>query len=130
VFVDAPIAHVCLAGPKVCNDWPLIQALKERHPVTLIEHAALLAEESVMQTVQVLALDGDAAGLGTGDLLGRLKRCYPALHVLLVDGALDQGRLATGFQQGARDYFPEPYDVRLLAERIEYFCDRPPAGGS
>jgi hypothetical protein len=129
VFLDAPIAHVCLAGPKVCNDWLLIQALKARHPVTLVEQAGLLAEDPLMETVHVLALDGDAAGLGTGDFLGRLKRSYPALYVLLVDGALDQGRLAVGFQQGARDYFPEPYDVRLLAERIEYFCGRPPAGG-
>jgi DNA-binding NtrC family response regulator len=129
VFLDAPIAHVCLAGPKVCNDWRLIQALKAGHPVTLLEQAALLAQSPLMETVHVLALDGDAAGLGTGDLLGQLKRCYPALYVLLVDGALDQRRLATGFQQGARDYFPEPYDVRLLAERIEYFCGRPPGGG-
>ena len=130
MFVDAPIAHVCLAGPRVCNDWRLIQALKVRHPVTLVEQAALLAGDPMLGTVQVLALDGDAAALEEGDFLSRLKRSYPALNVLLVDGALDQGRLATGFQQGARDYFPEPYDVRLLAERIEYFCDRPPAGGS
>jgi DNA-binding NtrC family response regulator len=129
VFLDAPTAHVCLAGPKVCNDWRLIQALKERHPVTLVEQAAVLTEVPMMESVHVLALDGDAAGLGTGELLGRLTRCYPALYVLLVDGALDQGRLVTGFQQGARDYFPEPYDVRLLAERIEHFCGRPPVGG-
>jgi hypothetical protein len=122
VSQDTQIAHVCLVGGKVSDDWPLIRELKARHLVTLAGRSELLNGHPLLGTAQVLVLDGDA----TGGFLPALRTSYPGLQVLLVSGGLDQGQVVLAFRQGVRDYFPDPYDVRLLAERVDHFCDSPP----
>jgi DNA-binding response OmpR family regulator len=122
---DEPTSHICLAGRKVSGDWPLIRTLKARHPVTLLERVEMLSTDPLPDSVRVLVLDAGGPGGGAMRLLPLLKRCSPALAVLLVGGALDQQQLATAFRQGVRDYFPDPYDGRLLAERVLFFCGRP-----
>jgi len=38
--------------------------------------------------------------------------------VMLVNGGLTQEQIASAFKEGAKDYFSDPYDVKLLAERV------------
>jgi hypothetical protein len=128
-IVSHDVSQVCLAGPRLCNDWSLIQALKPRHVVTLVDQVRFLAAGSFLTTVRVLVLDGvESSGEALGLLPALLGRC-PLLCVVLVDGGLDQRQLATAFQLGVRDYFPEPVDVRLLAERVGFLSAGPPPRG-
>jgi DNA-binding response OmpR family regulator len=112
-----------MTGHKVTNDWDLIQQLKAWHNVTLIKREQLSFDESFLKSVSVLILDCN----NTHDLeleifpyLRKWKKDFPGLCVVLVNGGLTQEEIALAFKVGVRDYFPEPYDVNLLIERIQY----------
>ena len=112
------VFHICLAGPTVSSDWLLIQNLKSQNQVTLVEHVRLLSRNSVLLKVDVLILEcKENGGLGLR-IVSFLKRYFPELCVVLVNGGLTQKQIAAAFREGVQDYFPDPYDVQLLTERI------------
>lgn len=113
-----PSSQVCLAGLKVCNDWSLIQALKLRHSVTLVEQVEMLTRGTLPDTTRVLVLDCTERAEEVLDLLPALKKRHPTTCILLVDGGLSQKQVAGAFAEGVCDYFPDPYDVHLLSERV------------
>jgi DNA-binding NtrC family response regulator len=121
------VSQVCLAGPRLSRDWTLIQALLDRQVVTLVSRVEVLSEGLFLGTVRVLVLDGVEAGGVSLRILPALRSRCPSLCVVLVDGGLDQRQLATAFREGVRDYFPEPVDVHLLAERVAVLGGGPPA---
>ena len=53
---------------------------------------------------------------------------HSELCVVLVDGGITQKQIARAFEVGVKDYFAEPYDIELLAERIDALCTQ--LGGS
>jgi DNA-binding NtrC family response regulator len=122
---DDPVPQVCLAGRQVSNDWPLIQLLKAAHAVTLIDRVDALASAPLLATAGVLVLDAAESGGAALQLLPALHSEHQALPVLLVDGGVTQRELARAFRDGACDYFPVPYDVHLLAERVSSLCRKP-----
>jgi DNA-binding NtrC family response regulator len=124
---DDRVPQVCLAGRKVSSDWPLIQALKGSHTVTLVDRVDALACAPLLATTRVLVLDAAESVAVALQLLPVLRDEHPALAVLLVNGGLDQRQVARAFRDGARDYFPVPYDVHLLAERVTILGLRPRA---
>ncbi len=114
--------HVCLAGRTVSNNWSLIEPLKKHNQVTVVEPIDLLLRSSILSTVSVLVLDcEDGAEVGI-EALRELKRMYPALCVVLVNGGLTQNEIAVAFREGAKDYFSHHYNAQLLVERVQYLC--------
>jgi DNA-binding NarL/FixJ family response regulator len=121
--------NVWLVGPTVSEDWDLIQALKLDYVVTLIHtcEPALLAKEAVLKSATLIVVDcgartGDAARIF--EAIRSMKKKLPGLVVLLADGGLAQEEIAQAYRLGVRDFFPSPYDARLLAERIVALCRR------
>ena len=113
------VSHICLAGRTICNDWLLIRALKTQHQVTLVEHIQALSRNPILARVDVLVLDcGENQKMGLG-LVPNLKRDNPKMCVVLVDGGFTRQQIAKAFREGVKDYFAEPYDRRLLVERVE-----------
>ena len=127
---DEAVPQVCLAGRKVSNDWSLIQALKMRHAVILVDRVEDLSDRRLLAMTRVLVLDATASNGAALGQLPALRQAHPVLCVLLVDGGLDQSQLAAAFRDGARDYFPAPYDVDLLVERVSYLCQRSGTAGA
>jgi hypothetical protein len=121
------VFQVCLAGPRLSNDWPLIQALLGRHVVTLVSRVEYLSAGPFLGTVRVLVVDGVEGGGAALGLIPALRRRCPSLCIVLVDGGLNRRQLASAFREGVRDYFPEPVDVHLLAERVNVLGGGPPA---
>ena len=113
------VFHVCLAGRKVSNDWRLIQSLRSRCLVTLVERVELLVQRSFLSRTHLLVLDCSASAELVPQVLPRLKEEFPDLCVVLVDGGLSQKEIAAAFKEGVKDYFADPYDVELLLERID-----------
>ena len=114
------VFHICLAGPRVSGDWLLIQALRAQHQVTLMERVRLLSRNAILTGVDVLVLDC-SQGLRP---MNFLKRHFPDLCVVLVDGGLTRRQIAVAYQKGVKDYFPHPYDVKLLVERLHFLGSR------
>lgn len=119
------ILHVCLAGRKVSNDWGLIQSLRSRYLVTLLERVELLVRRSFLNRPHLLVLDCSESAELVSQVLPRLKEEFPDLCIVLVDGGLSQKQIAAAFKEGIKDYFADPYDADLLLERMDSLCAQP-----
>jgi DNA-binding NtrC family response regulator len=123
---DDPVPLVCLAGHDVSTDWPLIQLLMVSHAVILLERVENLGSAPLLAAVRVLVMDAAAPDEVALRLVPEIHGRYPALAILLVDGGVNQCQLVRAFREGTCDYFPVPYNVQLLAERVGILCMRPP----
>ena len=113
------VLHICLAGQTVSNDWPLIQQLKQRHQVTVVDRLRLLSRHAILARADVLVLDSRESSRFSLKVLAFLQKRFPALHVVLVNGGLTQQQIADAYLAGVKDYFSDPYDRRLLADRLQ-----------
>lgn len=116
--------HICLAGPSITNNWPLIGMLKRRHQVTIVEPVELLADNGLLGTVDVVALDCGGQPRSGANLIRSFRATYPELRFVLVNGGMSQTEIANAFREGADDYFSEECGTALLIERIEHICRR------
>jgi hypothetical protein len=116
--------HVCLAGSSVSNNWALIESLKHDYQVTVIESFDLLLRNDVLSSVDVLLLNCEEGGEAALETLRSVKRKFPKLCVVLVNGGLTQNEIAAGFREGVKDYFPHHFNVPLLVERVQYLCSQ------
>jgi len=78
----------------------------------------------LLNTTHLLVLDCSQNSLTALRLVPQLFIAHPGLSVVLVDGGITQKQIAAAFHAGVRDYFAEPYDLTLLAERIDALCTR------
>jgi DNA-binding NtrC family response regulator len=116
--IDEEVLHICLAGTRVSNDLSLIQTLKSKHLVTLVESIHLLSLSPILPGTDLVVLDCSGNHERGLQLVPWLKSHFPKLVVVLVNGGLMQEQIASAFKEGAKDYFSDPYDVKLLAERV------------
>jgi DNA-binding response OmpR family regulator len=115
---DEEILHICLAGARVSNDLSLIQTLKSQHLVTLVESIHLLSLSPILPGTDMVVLDCSGNHERGLQLVPWLNSHFPQLVIVLVNGGLTQEQIASAFKEGAKDYFSDPYDVKLLAERV------------
>lgn len=115
---------MCLAGREVTDDWKLIRRLRADYVVSVLREADEIHRRPLLQSVDLLVLDCSGNAGIAETMPGNLRRCFPHLCLLLVDGGLSQQRIARAFQQGVKDYFAFPYDRRLLVGRIAALCER------
>ena len=122
VSSNREVAHVCLVGPLVTDDWELIRNLRSRYLVTLIERFDYLSRQIDLGEIQLMVMDCSENGDKVLESLPGLKRKFSNLCVLLVDGGLVQKQVAQAFEDGVKDYFSTPYPLDLLIERIDSLC--------
>jgi DNA-binding response OmpR family regulator len=108
---------VCLVGPIVTNNALLLDALRGRHEISLVADQIRLEDSRALASSDVLVLD--ATGIRLPPLLRSLRQRRPDLPIVLVNGGLTEDDKAEAFSLGVVDYFPAPYQVGLLAERLE-----------
>lgn len=118
------VLHACLVGPKVSSDTQLADLLRIRHRITSVARVDELLKNPLLGSVDVLVIECTDQIEACLEFLAPLKRKIPDLIVILVDGGLSQSQLARAFRDGATDYFKVPYDVSLLAERVDRLSAR------
>lgn len=119
------MSQVWLAGPAVSRDVPLVNLLKPRHAVTRIAQVSQLANRPALTDADILVMEHTHHVDEALRLLTTLRQALPGLAVVLVGQGMRQIQLAKAFRDGVKDYFPTPYDPRLLAERIEHLLAAP-----
>lgn len=102
------------------EDWDLIRVLKVDCSVTLTDgiHESMTNVFCRCGVKNLLVLDSGGAVEQSLRTIRWLRDTVPELVIVLVDGGLTQQEIADAFREGIRDYFPMPYDMDLLAERI------------
>ena len=120
-------AHICLTGEKVTLDGQLINGLNVRHRVTLTKSEHLLSDSSLLRTVDILVLDCNNFETLNSDLitfLKKVKAAFPRLCTVVINGGLSQQDIAGAFQEGISDYFSDPYEIKLILERLEFLIKK------
>jgi DNA-binding response OmpR family regulator len=123
------MVHVCLAGPGIAGHRALIDELRIHHDVTLVTDQTRLERSWALGASDVLVLDAAGIRATLRPLLRLLRRRSPDLPIVLVDGGLSDDEKADAFTLGVLDYFPSPYDVGLLVERLEVLARVRPTRG-
>jgi DNA-binding NarL/FixJ family response regulator len=116
--IDEEVLHICLAGTRVSNDLSLIQTPKPKHLVTLVESIHLLSLSPILPGTDLVVMDCSGNRERGLQLVPWLKSHFPQLVVVLFNGDLTQEQIASAFKEGAKDYFSDTYDVKLLAESV------------
>ncbi len=114
--------HICLAGAGITNNWSLIEPLKRNNQVTVVERLRMLYANSILTTASVLVLDcGESPEWGLSAVKG-LRKVYPDVHIVLVNGGLSPAEIAEAFREGVRDYFSHQSNTELVVERVQNLC--------
>jgi DNA-binding NarL/FixJ family response regulator len=106
----------------VTNNWSLIEPLKRGNQVTVVERLRMLYANSILATANVLVLDCAEEPEWSLSALKGLRRIYPDVHIVLVNGALSPAEIGEAFREGVRDYFSYQTNAALVAERVESLC--------
>jgi DNA-binding response OmpR family regulator len=115
--------HVLLVGRGLCQNWALVQRLARRGELTLARRSASVAQR-LLAAADVVAVGGrDCGATGLCRLVRRL-RGMTSVPIVVLDGDLRAPDVVTVLGCGARDYFPEPLNVPIIAERLEHLAGR------
>ena len=113
--------HICLVGTALCRNWRLVDRLADRHGLTLLSRVGP-TDMPVLAHADVVAVDcRDGGAAAARQLVVELIGVTHAAIVVL-DGGLHRDDIARLLSAGALDYFSEPFDVPLIAERLEHLA--------
>ena len=109
---------VIIYGPTITSDAELIQKLNKH--VTIIICLEKDQFEALLETnnVDILLFEITTDSIVNLNIIKTIKRKYPHIEVILIDGIGHRNILARAFASGARDAFPISYNRGLLIERI------------
>jgi len=116
-----PRGHICLVGTALCRNRQLIERLAGRHSLTLLPEV-LPDDMQMIARADVVAVDCREGGVAaTGALVDSLRRATNGV-IVVMDGGLCRDDIARLLSAGARDYFSEPFNVAVIAERLEHLA--------
>jgi CheY-like chemotaxis protein len=114
--------QICLVGAGLCRNWSLIQRLAGRHGLTLLRRAGKI-DHRLLAAFDLIAIDCRERGsLGSRELVGTLRKTT-RVPIVVLDGGLGVREVARLLKAGAQDYFSEPFDVKLIAERLAHLAN-------
>jgi CheY-like chemotaxis protein len=114
--------HICLVGAALCRNWPLVQRLAGRHGLTLLRTTAA-HDCQVAAMADMVAIDCGQVGTDASRALVQSLRRATDAPIVVLDGGLQAAEVAQLLSDGARDYFAEPFNIPLIAERLEHLAD-------
>jgi hypothetical protein len=115
------LGHICLVGTALARNWRLVERLGERHGLTLLPRVAP-GDLGVIAQADVVALDCSEGGAAAvRELVSELAGVSRAA-IVVTDGGLRRHDIARLLRAGALDYFSEPLNVPLVAERLEHLA--------
>jgi len=114
--------HICLVGSALCRNWRLVERLGERHGLTLLPQVEP-SDMGMIAQAAVVAIDCRDGGAAAARQLVDAVVGATRAAVVVMDGGLRRDDIARLLSAGALDYFSEPFNVPLIAERLEHLAD-------
>ncbi len=110
---------ILVAGHTIAGDVNLIEAISKISETIATERpTAVIRTLQRTPTIRMLLLELTRADFDAG-LLQRLRREFPWVQIILIDGRSDRDLLAGAFSLGVKDAFLKPINLELLIERVE-----------
>ncbi|GAA1015723.1 transcriptional regulatory protein CutR [Acrocarpospora pleiomorpha] len=91
---------------------------RETIAADVVHDGAAALEAVVDETYEVVLLDRDLPGVHGDEVCARLAREHPHVRVLMLTAARTLDDRVTGFELGADDYLPKPFEFPELVARL------------
>ncbi len=110
---------VLMSGRSLCGDQALYGALQKI--AVVVKSSANSQIESLMATrpVDLVVLEVSKENPAEVELIKRMKKQFPHIIIIVVDGDQDREVIARAFSYGAKDAFRKPYKRDLMVERVQ-----------
>ncbi len=107
-----------ISGPAIASDENLLNSLEQNAEV--IRNVDNSEIDSIIRSHKVdLILLEILGSEGSGiELIKTLRRRFPHVAIVVIDGNGDQDKLVKAFNYGVKDAFRKPYKSDLIAERV------------
>ncbi|UFU08422.1 response regulator transcription factor [Ruania halotolerans] len=91
---------------------------RETIAADVVHDGAAALDAVVDETYEVVVLDRDLPGVHGDEVCARLAREHPHVRVLMLTAARTLDERVTGFELGADDYLPKPFEFPELVARL------------
>lgn len=109
---------ILVAGGSIPKDTNLVKAISQiAETLTQTDASEVVPMLECNPTIRLVLLEIDRDDFNAG-LLGRLRRAFPHVQVVIIDGSVDQNLLAEAFSLGVKDAFAKPLNLDLLIKRV------------
>ena len=99
-----------------------MQRLERGHGLTLLREFSA-DDMRLIGVADVVAFDCRDTGPAGSQRVVESVRHVTDAPIVVLDGGLSPGDVARLLGAGAQDYFSEPFNVALIAERLEHLAD-------
>lgn len=114
-----PNPRVLIHGPNISTDATLVKRLGGAvEPLGGLPPRKLETALRERHNTTILLLEIEDAESFDLPILAMIRREFPEIYIILVDGSGDRKLLAKAFALGIKDAFPKPVKRDLLVERI------------
>lgn len=103
----------------MCHDLDLIRRLFPRDLLILVSNPSWLLQTPALDSIDVVALEGDADAARTVSIVSELRRRSPDLELILLDHHGAPTHRAEVVVSGASDFFGAPWAAEAVADRID-----------
>ena len=111
--------RILLHGEQILLNQMFLEMLKKIALVIPMKSVENIQEIFSKQSIDLLVFESMETWEQDLKLLQVLKRNYPNLIIILIDGGESPENVIRCFKMGIDDYFKKPVDTVLLTERIE-----------
>lgn len=115
--------HVLISGPAIAADEELIHEIEKTATASTNFDNQRLITIIAEKQVDLLLLEVPRCTLSQIQIIAQIRRRYPNLPILLVDGNGDRELIAAALGNGVNDAFRKPYKICLIVERVRTFLN-------
>ena len=118
-----------LCGDRLARDSPLHKLLRKIADVIVFRECEAMRSADELQASDLIIMEfsNDNAEREL-ERLRDVHRLNPAIAIIVIDQGGSRNAVIETFKSGAKDYFKQPYDRNLLAERAEAMLSVQQAG--
>ena len=114
--------HILISGSTVAKDDILSNELQKSGTIFKTTDNSQVETILASQKVDLLLMEISHTHSEVG-IIEDVKKKYPDIKIILINGNGVRDVIAQGFQYGAKDAFRKPYKRDLLVERISALID-------
>jgi len=109
---------VLVSGPTIAEDEKLIVALSKHAGVIRNRNNSKIEKRLSTNKICLVLLEITKESAFEIEMIARIKRYYPYIEILVVNGDGDRDVLAEAFKWGTKDAFRRPYNTDLIVDRV------------
>ena len=111
--------NILLCGKSITQDHALLEMLKNKFSVSRIKDTNKLINAVREQKFSLIVFEFSDQWEQDLYLVQKLKMTLPEIPIIVVGEDESSDVVVKAYQAGAIDYFKKPYEISLLAERVE-----------